>query len=85
MGMFIVVLDSFEGEIFDFKVKQQGLIAGTVHCIGHLPDLKQYFYVECVLTLNVFKIVLLVDFIMFSKTLLILRFFIFDFGQYLQG
>ena len=30
MGMFNFVLDSFMGEIFDFKVKRQGLIAGTV-------------------------------------------------------
>ena len=30
MGMFNFVLDSFKGEIFDFKVKRQGLIAGTV-------------------------------------------------------
>ena len=28
MGMFNFVLDSFKGEIFDFKVKWQGLIAG---------------------------------------------------------
>ena len=31
MGMFNFVLDSFKGEIFDFKVKRQGLIAGTVN------------------------------------------------------
>ena len=31
MGMFNIVLDSFKGEIFDFKVKRQGLIAGTVN------------------------------------------------------
>ena len=30
MGMFNFVLDSFKGEIFDFKVKRQSLIAGTV-------------------------------------------------------
>ena len=30
MGMFNFVLDSFKGEIFDFKVKRQDLIAGTV-------------------------------------------------------
>ena len=29
MGRFNFVLDSFKGEIFDFKVKWQGLIAGT--------------------------------------------------------
>ena len=33
MGMFNVVTDSFKGEIFDFKVKRQGLIAGTVYTI----------------------------------------------------
>ena len=30
MGMFNIVRDSFEGEIYDFKVKWQGLIAGTI-------------------------------------------------------
>ena len=31
MGMFNFVLNSFKGEIFDFKVERQGLIACTVH------------------------------------------------------
>ena len=32
-GMLNVVTNSFKGEIFDFKVKQQGLIVGTVEGI----------------------------------------------------
>ena len=35
MGMFNFVLNSFKGVIFDFKVKRQGLIAGTV-CFNYL-------------------------------------------------
>ena len=31
MEMFNFVLDSFKRGIFDFKVKRQDLIAGTVH------------------------------------------------------
>ena len=31
MGMFNFVLDSFKGEIFDFKVNRRGLVASTVH------------------------------------------------------
>ena len=31
MEMFNFVLDSFKRGIFDFKVKRQNLIAGTVH------------------------------------------------------
>ena len=40
MGMFNFVLDSFKGEIFDFKVKRQGLIAGTVYSISKAFCLK---------------------------------------------
>ena len=43
MGMFNFVLDSFKGEIFDFKVKRQGLIAGTVSLL-----LGQIFNYECI-------------------------------------
>ena len=30
MGMFDFVLDSFKGEMFDFKVEQLGVVTGTV-------------------------------------------------------
>ena len=34
MGMFNFVLDSFKGEIFDFKVKRWVLVASTVGRVG---------------------------------------------------
>ena len=36
MGMFNFVLDSIKGEIFDFKVKRQVLVASTVCKVDRL-------------------------------------------------
>ena len=40
MRMFIFVLDSFKGEIFDFKVKRRVLVASTVNNIIHNDQYK---------------------------------------------
>ena len=50
MEMFNFVLDSFKRGIFDFKVKRQDLIAGTV--IGIIPAINQ---------LNTFIMLLVAD------------------------
>ena len=42
MGMFNFVLDSFKGEIFDFKVKRQSLIAGTVLFVLNYSNTEQF-------------------------------------------
>ena len=50
MGMFNFVLDSFKGEIFDFKVKRRVLVASTVSiCIGSM--FLNYSY-ECVVEIS---------------------------------
>ena len=36
MGMFNFVLDSFKGEIFDFKVNRRGLVASTVYLLTYM-------------------------------------------------
>ena len=51
MGMFNFVLDSFKGEIFDFKVKRRVLVASTEYlfwnrciCCLNVPDSRELGY-----------------------------------------
>ena len=36
MGMFNLVLDSFKGEIFDFKVKRRVSVASTINALMYV-------------------------------------------------
>ena len=47
MGIFNFVLDSFKGEIFDFKVKRQVLVASTVGRVGIKMNFAQCHEISC--------------------------------------